>query len=160
MQELQFHVRSYKVKYFPFVRPDLGKGNSLNLNGKRRNRCILSRLPVVPGGLKGITELFQSQAVQRALLSLQSFPPSASGVQSHCGGWCDCLFFDCSLAGKERFGQKRCLIDELQKPAWTVLSFSVIPAPNFPSFFSHCYFFSVHWVISAMMRLLYFFLSL
>lgn len=63
-------------------------------------------LPMVPGGFRGITKLFKSQTVQRDVLSLQSFPSSASAVQSHCGGWCDRLFFSCYLAGEEKIWTK------------------------------------------------------
>ena len=61
---------------------------------------------MVQGGFKGITKLFKSHAVQRDVLSLQSFPSSASEVQPYCSGWSDCLFFTCYVAGKEKISTK------------------------------------------------------
>lgn len=155
MQELQFHVRGYKVKHFTLVRSDLccqrqfcsSKWKGIVISRTDHHCCW--------GDFKGITELFKSQ-MSSVVAAAFSFLSLVSSVDRRC--WCGCPFF--TWQGDRGFGQKCCVVDELQKSTWTLLSFSVIPAPNFPSFYGRCNFFSVHWVISAMMRLLYFFLSL
>lgn len=154
MQELQFHVRGYKVKHFTLVRSDLccqrqfcsSKWKEIGVSWTDHQCCWVI-----------LRELLSFSKTRCPVLSLQLSPSSASSAQLCSGAGRDCPFF--TWQGDRGFGQKCCLVDELQKPTWTLLSFSVIPAPNFPSFYSRS-FFSVRWVIPAMMRLLYFFLSL
>lgn len=158
MQELQFHVCSYKVKYFPFVRSDFWCQKQFCWSKLKKKKSVSWPYYWWCWVVFERTAKLFKMLEQKDVLSLCSSPSSTSEGQAHCGGSHDCLFCNYHIAGKEKIWTKM-LFEELQEPAWKLLPFSMILALNFP-FFSDCYFSVCTESYLQWWDLFYFFLSL